>query len=190
MTLIRLSGDLNTLLLLGKPQQREGSGVFLAGMQGAQGILCRPPWGRGSGLCVAPRPALQVWSGGSDPSVVLQLSLSSLVRFLPPELGSLHLPRGLTAPPPALAPAWAQLCRDGPHPERCPLSLPPRRGVADSLTAQHTAPSSRTLGAGSGGAASGAPVKVSPWWGSPFPPWGLAVPPLPQPQSLRSDFTS
>ena len=39
VTLTRLPGDLNTLLLLGKPQQREGSGVFLAGMQGAQGFL-------------------------------------------------------------------------------------------------------------------------------------------------------
>ena len=114
-----LPGDLNTLLLLGKPQQRVGSGVFLAGMQGAQGFWWpRPPWGMGSGRCVAPHPALQVWSGGSDPSVVLQLSLSSSVRFLPPELGSLHLPQGLTydllLPPPhpcsslgSALPRWA-----------------------------------------------------------------------------------
>ena len=101
VTLIRLSGDLNTLLLLGKPQQREGSGVFLAGMQNAQGILvAKAAVGEGQWALCCTSPALQVWSGGSDSSVVLQVSLSSLVRFLPPELGSLHLPRGLAAAPP------------------------------------------------------------------------------------------
>lgn len=115
--------------------------------------------------------------------VVLHLSSPpGLVRGLrslrgssaqPELIGQVPAPRtGVFAPPsgsdcrhpnPALAPAWAQLCRDGPHPGRGPLSLPPRRGMADSLTAQHRAPRSRTLGAGSRGAASGAPVKVSSW---------------------------
>ena len=105
VTLTRLPGDLNTLLLLGKPQQREGSGVFLAGMQGAQGVLvAKAALGDGQrALCCTPSspPGLV---RGSDPSMVLQLSLSSLVSFLPPELGSLHLLRGLTYDPPPAPP--------------------------------------------------------------------------------------
>ena len=77
VTLTRLPGDLNTLLLLGKPQQREGSGVFLAGMQGAQGVLvAKAALGDGQwALCCTPSspPGLV---RGSDPSMVLQLSLS------------------------------------------------------------------------------------------------------------------